>query len=276
MRRERNQRTLPPVRANAGIEASYRRKLDALVAQMHKSVIYWLSAAYRANEPEIAQDAPDAGGHEPRRSPAVALRDRVRRIARQWQRRFDNAAPELSKYFATTAAQRSDATLKGILKKAGMTVEFRLSRAANDVLQATVAENVSLIKSIASQHLTQVEGAVMRSVQAGRDLASLTAELEHQYGVTRRRAAFIARDQNNKATANLSRVRQVELGIEEAIWVHSGGGKEPRPTHLKAGREKQRYNIREGWFDPAVQKHILPGELPNCRCVSRPVVPGFS
>lgn len=277
-------KTLRPVLPNAGVEAEYKKKLDALIREMHCSLIYWLSAAYKANKPEIAQDAPpgpDAGGYEPqpepkRQSPATAMRDRMRRLTRQWQARFDKAAPELAKHFATAAAQRSDASMKSILKKAGFTVEFKLSRAVNDVLQATVAENVSLIKSIAAHHLTQVEGAVMRSVQTGRDLSALTDELEQQYGVTRRRAARISLDQNNKATANIARVRQVELGITEAIWVHSGGGKEPRPTHLKAGRDRQRYNIREGWFDPAVGKYILPGELVNCRCVARSVVPGFS
>ena len=58
--------------------------------------------------------------------------------------------------------------------------------------------------------------------------------------------------------------------------MHSGGGKEPRPTHLAAGKRKQRYDVREGWYDPAVGKNIFPGELINCRCVSRPVIEGFT
>src|SRR6185312_17157869 len=139
--------TLRPVVPNAGIEAAYRKKLDALIAEMHRSLMYWLKAGYRANEPEIAQDAPpgpDAGGYEPqprRQSPATAMRDRMRRLTRQWQTRFDKAAPELAKYFATAAADRSDATLRSILKKAGFAVQFQMTRAANDVLQATIAEN---------------------------------------------------------------------------------------------------------------------------------------
>lgn len=278
-------KVLPPVRPNVGIELAYRKKLDALIAEMHKSLLYWLRAGYKANEPEMAMDAPpgpDAGGYEPqppprrRQSPAAAMRDRMRRLSRQWQANFDKGAPELAKYFATATAQRSDATLKGILKKAGFTVEFKLTRAANDVLQATIAENVALIKSIASQHLTQVEGAVMRSVQTGRDLASLSDELEHQYGVTRRRAKFIALDQSNKATANIVRVRQVDLGITTAVWLHSGGGKTKRPSHVKASRDRQEYDVREGWLDPDVGEKILPGQLPGCRCVARAVVPGFS
>jgi uncharacterized protein with gpF-like domain len=72
----------------------------------------------------------------------------------------------------------------------------------------------------------------MRSVQSGRDLVQLTKDMQEQFGVTHRRAAFIARDQNNNATAAMTRARQDELRLNEAIWVHSGAGKHPRPTHV--------------------------------------------
>lgn len=257
---------LRPVHPNAGLEAAYRRRLTALVDEMAKSLLHWIGAAYRANEPAIAADE----------TPAAALRSTIRRLSRQWLRRFDQAADDLAKWFATSAASRSDAALRSILKKGGFTVEFKMTTAARDILQATIAQNVALIKSIPEQYLTSVEGAVMRSVTAGRDLAELTKELQHAHGVSRRRAAHIALDQNNKASAAIARVRQVELGITEAIWVHSGGGKHPRPTHVKAGRERTRYDVKEGWFDPAVKKFIFPGTEPYCRCVSRAVVPGFS
>lgn len=279
MRPDPKPKTLKPVRANAGVRAAYQKRIDALVAEMHRSLAHWIAAAYRKTPPEMAQDAPpDASGGSaiPRRqSPARSLQDVVRRLTRRWQDRFDEAAPELAKYFATAVTDRSDVAMRTILKNAGFTVQFKLTKSVNDVLQATVAENVSLIKSIAAQHLTQVEGVVMRSVQTGRDLATLTNELERQFGVTRRRAAFISLDQNNKATAAIQRVRYVDLGITEAVWVHSGGGKTQRPSHVRAGRERERFDTTKGWFDPAVQQFILPGELPNCRCVSRPVVPGF-
>jgi uncharacterized protein with gpF-like domain len=60
-------------------------------------------------------------------------------------------------------------------------------------------------KAIRLQRITNVEGLVMRSVQTGRDLGQLTTDLQEQFGVTRRRAAFIARHQSNKATASMTR-----------------------------------------------------------------------
>lgn len=251
---------------SAGLTAAYRSRLDTLIEEMVNSVDYWIGASFKANEPNIAQDE----------LPATALKAALRKLSRRWQKRFNDAAPKLADYFATAVEKRSSTALKNILKEAGLTVEFKMTAAQSDILHATINSNVDLIKSIPQQYLTQVQGAVMRSVQTGRDLGALAKELQDHHGVTKRRAAFIARSQNNMATASMTRARQVELGLTEAIWVHSGGGKHPRPTHLQAGRDKARYFTSEGWLDPAVGKRIFPGELPNCRCVSRAVVKGFS
>lgn len=229
---------------------------------MARSASYWLSAAYRANPPELAQDE----------SPALSLAARVRALRRRWSARFDRLARLLARHFALDVARRSDVALRRMLERGGFAVEFKMTRAMNDVLQATVKENVSLIKSIPERYFAQVEGAVMRSVAAGRDLHSLSEALQKQHGVTKRRAHLISRDQNNKATADLARARYVELGIENARWLHSAGGKEPRPTHVRASRDRVVFNIREGWYDPHEKKHILPGQLINCRCTMVPVL----
>jgi uncharacterized protein with gpF-like domain len=260
------EKLLRPVHPNAGIEAEYRRRLDALIAEMQKSVVYWLKASYRANPPEMASDA----------TPADILGHSIKQLAARWLRRFDEAAPKLADWFAEASSKRSADALRKILKDAGFSVEFKLTPAMRDVIDATVNQNVALIRSIPEQYFTQVEGLVMRSVQNGRDLGFLTKELQGRYGITRGRAAFIALDQNNKATSAMNKARQIELGLDEAVWVHSGAGKHPRPTHVKAGREHVRYKISEGWYDPALKRFIQPGEEPGCRCIGRPVVKGFS
>jgi uncharacterized protein with gpF-like domain len=257
---------LKPIHPNAGLEADYRRRLDRLIAEMQRSIVYWLTAQYRAKPPEMAQDD----------SPAAALRKTMDELGDRWQSKFDALAPEMAKYFATAAKNRVDGSMAAMLKKAGFTVKFKLTRPVNDVLQASIAEQVGLIKSIAAEHLQEVQGLVMRSVTAGRDLSFLTDELEKRYAITRRRAAFIARDQNNKAFATITRARQQEVGITRARWLHSHGGNKPRPTHVKAGADRVVYDVAKGWYDPAVKEFIWPGTLPNCRCISIPVVEGLA
>ena len=259
---------LAAVRPNEGLQAAYRKKLDRLIDAMQRSLVYWLRAAYRAKPPEMAQDAPDGGGGK---SPAMNLRDEMSSLGARWQAQFDKAAPELAEWFAQSSFSRSDNALRDILKRGGFSVEFKMTAAANDVFQATVGEQIGLIKSISAEHLSEVQGMLMRSVQTGRDLGQMSKDLEARFGITKRRAAFIARDQLNKATATITRVRQQELGIDTAEWMHSAGGKHPRPSHVAASGKA--YSVDKGMLIDG--EYIYPGQLPNCRCVSKAIIPGF-
>jgi len=72
----------------------------------------------------------------------------------------------------------------------------------------------------------------------------------------------------------MTNARQADLGIREAIWMHSHAGKKPRPEHVKM--DGKTYNITKGMWDPHEKKWIFPGELINCRSTGRPIVPGLS
>ena len=277
-----------PVRPNAALEDQYRQRLQTMIGEMNASVLYWMRAAYKQHEPIMAMDGDDAKsmdcdadfGHGvpvfamDRRSPAEFLRDAFKRLSNRWNENFAKAAPRLADWFAVAAAKRSDAQLKNILRQGGFSVKFQMTPAAQDIIDATVQANVALIKSIPAQYLTQVEGYVMRSVQTGRDLGQLTKDLQAQFGVTKKRAAFIARDQNSKATASITKARQLELGLQEGIWMHSRAGKEPRPKHVAANGEK--FDLRKGMKVGDKGGWVMPGEEINCRCTWRPVIPGFS
>lgn len=254
MKRPRRKGTLSAIRPNIGIAAAYRRKLAALIEEMSDSYEYWLRAQYRETPPALAQDA----------TPAKELEKELRKLGKQWQKRFDDAAPKLAAWFAKRVRGRSEAALRKILKDAGFSVKYTLTSGMRDIMAATVAENVSLIRSISQQYHTEVQGMVMRSVTAGRDLSQLSKDLRKRYGITQRRANLISLDQNNKATAALMRVRQTDMGLEEGIWLHSHAGKEPRKTHLRNHGKK--FDLRTGWYDPdpRVKRHILPGELIRC------------
>ena len=91
------QRTAPvelrAVQSSAAVRAAYQRRLDAVIDEMHRSLVYWLKGAYRANPPAIALDA----------SPARELRAAIRKLRRRWLANFDTLAPKLATYFATAA-----------------------------------------------------------------------------------------------------------------------------------------------------------------------------
>lgn len=257
--------TLKPIHANAGIEAKYRKELQALITEMSKSVIYWTRAAWKKDDPILAQDRLRSKG------PIIDLRRTMERLGRHWQKRFDDLSEKLAKVFVDGATATTDAAMMASLKDAGFTVKFRLTPAAKEAYQAVLRENVGLIRSIPAEYLKDVQGDVWRSVSQGYDLQKLTNKLHEDYGVTHRRAAFIARDQSNKAKAVIENVRRKELGIETAIWQHSGGGREPRPSHVAASGKK--FDLSKGMYLDG--EWVLPGQAINCRCTSRAVILGF-
>ena len=84
---EREEKRLRPIRANVGIEAAYRARLETLIEEMAASIEHWLPAAYRGNPPEIGQDE----------LPATTLRKAIEAMKTRWFKRFDEAAPKLAK-----------------------------------------------------------------------------------------------------------------------------------------------------------------------------------
>lgn len=261
---------LRSIHPNAGLEAWLRKRLEREIAAMDRSIRWWVRAAYREQYPRI-EVASDSGLAQDA-APADLLQKVLAALRRRWGKRFDELGEEIAEKFAKRAGDQTDAAMTAALRAAGIRVKFQASQAQQDQLAAVVHENVSLIKSIPERYLTSVEGAVMRSIQGGRDLGTLTTELKAAYGVTHRRAAFIALDQNNKSTAFLTRTRQTELELFFAQWVHSGAGKYKRASHVKASQEKVVYDVRVGWLDPATGKRIWPGTEPGCRCTSRSII----
>lgn len=231
---------------------------------MQASIVAELSATYAENEPHAlvlyGQDA----------SPAAMMTQAMKRLSRQWLKRFDELAPKMATHFATAVKDRCDKSLADDLRAGGMSVKFKLTAAMNDVLSSTISENVALIKSIPRQHLLGVESIVTQSVTAGRDLGAMVTELRKRHGITKRRAANIALDQNNKATAMLTRARWLELDIVEGEWLHSAGGKYKRPTHV--AHSGKRYSVAKGIVLDPKEGVVWPGTAIGCRCVGKPVL----
>jgi len=274
-------KTARAVTANKGVEVAYRKELERLVSEMSKSTEYWIEAAYKANPPsmevEMAEDA--RIGKKSKisqewaslRSPSARMRKPMRELADRWIKRFDDMSASIAERFAVSGMKHTDASFKAALKDAGWTVEFKMTPVMRDAMNATIQENVALIKSIPEQYFTEINGIVNRGFTAGRDLQYISDELQSRFGVTSRRAALIARDQSNKLSATITQARRVDLGLYEAIWMHSGAGKHPRPSHLKAGRDKLKFDIRQGAYLDG--KWVLPGQEINCRCSSKTVLP---
>jgi len=258
-------KTAKAVHPNKGLEIKYRAAMQKLIAEMQGSIEYWVKAAYRDEPPrmtKLVDMASDA-------APSKKMAKRLNELTSKWIEVFSERAPKIAETYLRSQFKASDSAFRSALKDAGWSVEFTMTPTMRDAFEASLAENVSLIKSIPEQYLKQVEGTVMRSYTAGRDLATMTKELRELYPKASGRAELIARDQSNKANAVVNRARQLELGLTKAIWLHSHAGKHPRPSHVAANGKE--YDIAQGCLIDG--EYILPGQKINCRCIARPVLP---
>ena len=132
-----------------------------------------------------------------------------------------------------------------------------------ELLEAFVADNVRLIRSIPDRLLDDVEGIVLRGIRRGLSATEMGREIQARTGVAQRRARLIARDQVASLNGELTQRRQTTLGVREYIW---------RTSRDDAVRDD--HKAREGktfrWDKPPSDGH--PGEPINCRCTAEPVI----
>jgi len=133
-----------------------------------------------------------------------------------------------------------------------------------DQLKIFSKQNSMLIRSLVDHELTQVSEIVQRGLQQGERFTDIAGDISKTFGIDRRRARTIARDQTSKLNSSLTRLRQMEIGVEEYIWETSHDDR-VRKTHKANQGQKFRWDT-----PPKVTGH--PGHDVNCRCVASPVL----
>lgn len=251
---------------NAAIEDRYYQALKALITRMTRETQQDIAQLFTENK---VQDyfAEDAGVSSKAKKLMKELNDRMQDL-------FDTAAKPVATKMAQAESKSSAVSLAYSLKamSGGLTIKTDfIGGDVLEVLNATIAENVALIKSIATQYLTQVQGAVMRSITTGRGLADLVPFLTNQHGVTVRRARIIAGDQTRKAFSNLNFARMDKIGIQEYEWLHSSGGQHPRKLHQRMSGNVYRID-KPPIIDEKTGRRGKPGDLINCRCRAIPII----
>lgn len=151
---------------------------------------------------------------------------------------------------------------------------FGKNDAIKDFLGASTINNVSLIKSIASEYLEKVEAIVFNNTTAGVRSTAIKKQIEEQYDVSAKRAKVIARDQTAKIAGNLNEKRQRSAGFEYFRWLDSDD-KDVRTHHEYLAEQVTEYG--KGvyrWDDlPKSDKGvpIAPGQDFSCRCTAIPM-----
>lgn len=127
-----------------------------------------------------------------------------------------------------------------------------------------LARNTALIRAVSDQTRGRVSDIVFRNIGLRTPLRQVAKEIAEATGLARKRAMRIAMDQTQKLSASLDRDRQLQLGMEEFDWDHSGKA-HPRPEHVARDKKRYRWDSEVGRTDP-------PGFAAFCGCKARGVL----
>lgn len=252
---------------SAAIRERYARSLHKLVERMEREARREIEAVFRSPAAAESQALDASLGSVAR----IAVNDLARRLSALFRRQSSELAERMVAQVERDSRTKFGRSLKELSGDATLPARVLRGGGLDDVIKASTAENVALIRSIPEQYLAGVQGLVMRSIQTGRGMADIGPGLRRIKGVTRRRADLIARDQVSKATAAINRTRAQAAGLRKFKWRHSGGGRDPRRLHQEMDGNVYRYDDPPV-IDERTGERGLPGQAINCRCFAVPVL----
>ena len=256
---------------NAAVESRYAAALESLVRRMTHEVNRELLALFKS----------DAASEHFGEDASIASQARIvaNALMAKFQGMFDRQAKKLAEQMVNGVNNESGVNVTRSLKAIAPELNIdsrKITKPVQTVMTASVSENVDLIKSIPQQYLSGVKQAVMRSITTGTGLQDLKPYLEKQGPITERRARNIANDQTRKAYNSLNKARMQQAGVKKFEWVHSAGGKDPRPLHMDhypAGLNGGIFSFDDlPVIDERTGERGIPSQLPFCRCRMRPIV----
>lgn len=236
---------------------AYQRRLDKLITLMTDETQKELKKLFKSETATgyFAQDA----------SLSSQARIITNSLIKKFEGLFLSLSGKLAEQVIQEANRSSTSSLHSSLQQlsGGLSLKTSaLSQTTLEVMNASIAENVALIKSIPQQYLNGVQQAVMRSITSGQGLADLVPYLEKHKQITKRRAKMIAYDQTRKAYNAINREKMDRLGIKKFEWLHSGGSNHPRKLHQQLSGKV--FSIDR---PPVIDENGtrgFPGQLPNC------------
>lgn len=256
-----------PLMLAASIPMDYSKAITKLIDRMAADVKNELRKLFESFAQDHAMDA----------SITSQARILMNALAEKWNPIFNKSAKRATDKMISQVERNSSATLGMSLKEFSEQVTISRVGLTNpdiqEIMKASTEEAANLIKTLPQEYLADVQGAVMRSITTGEGMKDLVPFLNQKYKQNLRKARNVAQDQTRKAYNNLNAGRMKKLGVRQFVWIHSGGGKEPRKLHKELNGKVCSYDDPP-YIGDMYGKEVfgLPGQLPNCRCTQKPII----
>lgn len=239
---------------------TYNTQMQKIIAEIRRAINENLMPIVEQEKPAYTADA------WPER-----IQDMIETL-KGWysSKRFNDLADSIAGSFVRSTVSAVDKKNK---IKIGINV-FGNSEKITNYLKAATVQNAGLIKSIPEQYLNNVSNTVLTAMRNGVLPQDIASSLKDDYGVTQRRARFIARDQAAKVNGEIDKQRQIDSGFVYFKWIDSADER-VRTNHEHIALRNNGFGVGVyRWDDlPLSDKgeKIQPGSDYNCRCTAKAV-----
>ena len=133
-------------------------------------------------------------------------------------------------------------------------------------IRTATSMSTMLIRNMAEDTIKRIETAVYINAIQGNSVKTLREDLQKQFGISKRRAQLIARDQMGKFNGHLTQIRQQQAGITHYHW-QTSHDERVRPRHRAIDGNKYK------WGEPTgAEEGLPPGQAVMCRCFAAGIV----
>jgi SPP1 gp7 family putative phage head morphogenesis protein len=150
------------------------------------------------------------------------------------------------------------------------------------VVSDFVAQNQDLVTSLTDGALDSFKAITSSGIRQGLRVGDIAAQLEEKLGVTKGKAALLARDQTLKLFGEMTSLRQQNVGISQYTWDTSKDERvRGNPAGLYPNSKENHFHLEgtiQSWSEPPVVepstgRRAHPGFSYQCRCQGLPIIP---
>ena len=158
----------------------------------------------------------------------------------------------------------------------GLVIAPKLTKSQADRLSKEWADNMQLfITDFAESEIKELRQNLATTIFAGNRYGSAVQTIQDSYGVSARKAKFLARQETSLLMTKFKQTRYSDAGVNKYRWGCVSGTKAHpvRPWHKALEGKVFRWDNPPTTTKPGepVRKNN-PGQDYNCRCFARPIV----
>lgn len=253
------------------VEMKYREMLGVIIDQIQASIE---AIVY----PALANIAGEAG-----RSRADGWVEDLASLMAQAKIRYNKQADPPDTMLQTLAGQTNvwnNAQWRKIVKATIGVDVFQNAPNLSDRLAIFAQQNAQLIQSLSGDTYKNISVASMNALRQGKSHTEVAKTIQEQFGISRRRAKLIARDQISKLNGDLTQMYQQAAGIEMYVW-RANHDERTRASHAALDGKLCRWDDFTVYSDDDgktwkkrtsiggyAEGH--PGDDYQCRCTAEP------